>query len=48
MSDWREVMMDEVCKKYGFECKKTIKFFMLAETEDIKKVEKAFKKLMKM
>ena len=43
----REKMMDEIIKRYGFEAKQTIKFCALAEREpDIKKVEKAFKKLL--
>lgn len=47
MSRVRELMIDNVIRRYGFENKKTIKFCRVAETEPIEEVERVYHLLMK-
>ena len=43
----REMMLDEVIRRYGFEVKQTIKFATLCESGTDEKVQAMYNKLMK-
>lgn len=47
MTEYREQLLDDVIRKYGFEVDQTIRFAEVCETARIEVVEEAYMKLMK-
>lgn len=47
MTEYREQLLNDVIKKYGFEVDQTIRFAGICETARIEVIEEAYAKLMK-